>query len=123
VVRATIKSTDPYGDPWDFFLSPLSDPDPYVDIWQGGQKIGYTSTDQDTLHPVWDEWIATVLGKGDTLVFEVRDDDGLDTQLIGKVTLSPVPVGVLKEGAYSFPPPTPPATDSVQAFKVTFSPE
>ena len=63
--------------------------DPFVDVRLGNARIAKTSVIDNDLNPVWNETFRIeVCHKADSLVFDVRDKDHMNTEQIGVVELA-----------------------------------
>jgi hypothetical protein len=79
---------------WDL----TSDPDPFVNIYIDS-TVFYTKTKYDECDPEWTQYVEEKLQKTTSVVLEVKDEDVVGSQLIGKVEYkNGVPINLLKQG-------------------------
>jgi hypothetical protein len=101
---------------WDI----ASGPDPFVNI-HVGSSVSHTKTKYDTCAPDWKQYVEEPLQKTTAVQLEVRDEDVVGDQLIGKVDYpNGVPINLLKEGAIHYKAAK--ASDGLQELEVVVRP-
>ena len=63
--------------------------DPFVDVKLGKARIAKSAVIDNSLNPQWNEWFKVeVCHRADSLIFDVRDKDHANTEVIGIVEIS-----------------------------------
>lgn len=86
-LSAEFDATKSNGTDWDVGLGGYVRPDPYVIVEVDGERIGTTSTRQDTYYPEWSNSFTVTLSAASRLTFIFMDEDLADDDRAGTYTV------------------------------------